>query len=147
MKYERYLTQHDAAILGRLAERLLRERNLKFNPGEQLVDVISNAILLPEHVRKNDCVTLYSRVDYCSLGSEEEHAITIVAPEDANQGLALVSVLAPIGMALIGRKVGSIVELHLPFGQSDFVRILEVEESGAAAWTKMTRNSAAQAPT
>ncbi|MBS0309021.1 MAG: GreA/GreB family elongation factor [Proteobacteria bacterium] len=145
MKFERYLNQHDAAILGRLAERLLRVRDLKFNPGEQLTDIISNAILLSANTRKNDCVMLGARVDYCTLGSEEEHAVTIVAPEEADQASGMVSVLAPIGMALIGRKVGSVVEIQLPFGQTEFVRIMDVEKASTTA--KASRNNLVQQAT
>lgn len=128
MKFERYLTQHDAAILGRLAEQMLRVRDLKFNAGEQLAELISGAILLPAHVSKKDCVCLFSEVTCSRIGAGETFTVVIVGPADANQSLAQISVLAPIGMALIGRKINSTVEVPLPFGQTEFVKILEVRE-------------------
>jgi regulator of nucleoside diphosphate kinase len=127
MKFERYLTQHDAAILGRLAEQMLRVRDLKFNAAEQLVELISGAILLPANVSKKDCVSLFSEVTYCKVGSDETSTVVIVSPQDANQTLAQVSVLAPIGMALIGRKINSTAEVRLPFGQTEFIRILGIQ--------------------
>jgi regulator of nucleoside diphosphate kinase len=126
MKFERYLTQHDAAILGRLAEQLLRVRDLKLNAGEQLAELISSAILLPANVVKKDCICLFSEVRCSRLGSGETFTVTIVSPEEANQPLAWISVLSPIGMALIGRKINSTIEVQLPFGQTEFIKVLEV---------------------
>jgi regulator of nucleoside diphosphate kinase len=126
MKFERYLTQHDAAILGRLAEQLLRVRDLKLNAGEQLTELISSAILLPADVSKKNCIRLFSEVHCSKLGSGETFTVTIVSPEDANQSMAWISVLSPIGMALIGRKVNSTIEVQLPFCQTEFVKVLGV---------------------
>lgn len=126
MKFERYLTQYDAAILGRLAEQMLRIRDLKFNAGEQLVELISSSILLPATMTKADCVSLFSEVTCSKLGSGETLTIVIVSPEDANQTLAQISVLTPIGLALIGRKLNSTVEVQLPFGQTEIIKILSI---------------------
>ncbi|WP_019143323.1 GreA/GreB family elongation factor [Noviherbaspirillum massiliense] len=126
MKIERYLTQNDAATLSRLAEELLRLRDVKVNAGEKLIELISGSMLLPENVRRKDCVSLYSEVTYCKIGPDDQHTVTIVCPQDANQTLAHVSILAPIAMALIGRKLRSIVEVELPFGNVQFVKILDI---------------------
>ncbi len=133
MKFERYLTQRDAAILGRLAEQLLRIRDLKFNTGEKLVELITSSILLPINVQKKDCVTLFSEVTYSRIAADEQHSVMVVCPQDANHALARVSVLAPIGMALIGRKVHSVVEVRLPFGHVEFIKILGVTALSAAS--------------
>jgi regulator of nucleoside diphosphate kinase len=133
MKIERYLTQDDATVLSKLAERLLRMRDVKFNTGEQLIELISTAMLLPENVKKKDCVSLYSEVTYCKMDADDQHTLTIVCPQDANQTLARVSILAPLAMALLGRKVRSIVEVELPFSQVMFVKILDVRHLSSAS--------------
>ncbi len=127
MKIERYLTQDDAATLSKLAEHLMRVRDVKINPGEKLIELISTAILLPENVRRKDCVSLHSEVTYSKIGPDDQQSVVIVCPQDANQALAHVSILAPIAMALIGRKVRSIVEVQLPFDHVQFVKILDVK--------------------
>lgn len=128
MKIERYLTQHDAALLSKLAEHMLRVRDVKINAGEALIELISSSILLPDNAVRKDCVSLYSQVTYCEVDSEQRYSVVIVAPQDANQTLARVSVLAPFALAVIGRPVGSLVEIHLPFDKVQFVKILEVSE-------------------
>lgn len=127
MKIERYLTQADATVLSRLAEQLLRVREVKFNAGEDLIDLLSTAVLLPENSTRKDCVALHTEVTYHIDSSKEKKTLAIVCPQNANQELARVSVLAPLAMALIGREVGSVVDVQLPFGQSQTVSILEVQ--------------------
>lgn len=128
MKIERYLTQHDAAMLSKLAEQLLRIRDVDFNLAEKLIDLIATSILLPENAQRKDCVSLYSRVRYRQVGSKDVQSIVIVCPHDSNETLVRVSILAPLAMALVGRPQGSIVEVELPFGRAQLVEILEVQD-------------------
>lgn len=130
MKTERILSQEDAAILSRLAEHLLRLREVKENFAESLIDLIGTSILLPENVRRNDCVALYSTVTYRDVGSSLHESTTIVCPQNAHGVLAQVSILSPLAMALLGRIVGSIVEVALPLKQARFVEIIDVQHTG-----------------
>lgn len=133
MQYERFLSQHDAALLGELAETLMRVRDVKFNTGEKLVEMIASAFIHPADALRHDCVGLASEVTYRPIGDLNTATITIVLPEQANQAMSHVSVLAPVAMALIGRKVNSVVEVELPFGLVKFVQILSVRHAAAAA--------------
>lgn len=130
MNFERYLTQQDAAILSRLAESLLRELDVKFNHGEQLVELLTSAILLPEHARREDCVSLYSEVLYQRLDTNELHTATIVCPYEAAPTLARFSALAPLSMALVGRRINSLVPVVLNDKESYTVRIVAVNNLG-----------------
>lgn len=129
MKIERFLSQKDAGILSRLAERLLRLRDVKINSAEQLVDLISNAILMPENARRKDCVSLYSEVTYREVGTSRLETIFLVCPQETDEALARVSILAPVAMALLGRPVGSIAEITLPFKQVKYVAITDVKHA------------------
>lgn len=129
MKIERFLSQKDAGILSRLAERLLRLREVKINSAEQLVDLISNAILMPENAQRKDCVALYSEVTYREVGTSRLETIFLVCPQETNEALARVSILAPVAMALLGRPVGSIAEITLPFKQVKYVMITDVKHA------------------
>ncbi len=126
MQLERYLTQHDAAILSRLAETLLRELDVKLNKGEHLLQILTSAILLPENVQKDDCVSLYSEVLYQRLDTNEQHGVTIVCPYEATPALARISALAPLALALIGMRVGSVATVELLADHSYEVKVLEV---------------------
>ncbi|HWR16799.1 MAG TPA: nucleoside diphosphate kinase regulator [Terriglobales bacterium] len=80
-------------------------------------------------------VALGSWVRMRDLDSERELSYQIVLPKHANVEEKRISVLAPIGTALLGCRVGSIVEWTVPSGERRF-KILEVQhqtESEAVA--------------
>ncbi|OWW21437.1 GreA/GreB family elongation factor [Noviherbaspirillum denitrificans] len=133
MKIERYLSQEDAAILSRLAEHMLRMRDVRINFAEQLIELIGTAILLPENVRRDDCVALNSEVVYRDIEMGRVGTVVIVCPQEANDTLARVSILAPLAMALLGRPVGCIAEVRLPFDKLRHVEIVAVTPPGLAA--------------
>jgi len=61
-------------------------------------------------------VTLGSSVRMKDLDSGRELVYQIVLPKQANADEGRISVLAPIGTALLGYKVGSVVEWKVPSG-------------------------------
>jgi regulator of nucleoside diphosphate kinase len=126
MNVERYLSQRDAAALCRLAEHLLRQRDVTLNCAERLVEVISSSILLPEHATRPNCVSLYSEVTYRHIGAHDRNSIVLVCPNDASDTLARVSTLAPLALALLGRSVGSIVQVDGGGDRIEHVEVLAV---------------------
>jgi regulator of nucleoside diphosphate kinase len=126
MNNQRILKQTDAAILSRLAEQLLRLSEVEFNVGEELLDIISTAKILAAGAEKKDCVALYSTVTYTPADIDDSRTLTIVCPHEANPQLAHVSVLSPIGLALIGRKSLHIINVDLPSNRVEKIKILEV---------------------
>lgn len=73
-------------------------------------------IVAPDHVPPT-VVRLQSRVRYRVDGSDEEREVTVVAPVEADPARARVSVLAPIGAALIGLDTGDVIDWPMPGGQ------------------------------
>lgn len=131
MKTERFLSQNDATTLSRLAENMLRMREINFNHAERVIELITTSVLLPETDQRNDFVRLHSGVVYRAVGTVDLHSIVIACPRDANESnhaLSTVSLLTPLAMALIGRVVGSIVAVELPFGQIQYVEVVAVLE-------------------
>lgn len=61
-------------------------------------------------------VTMNSRVRVTDLDTGKEATYQIVFPRDANASKSMISVLAPIGTALLGFKVGSEIEWETPGG-------------------------------
>ncbi len=126
----RYLAQEDAAILSRLAEKLLRLREVRYNPAEELLALLATAILVPQNDTRRDFVCLNSSVTYRVVGEEGLRQLGIVCPSDVNAAVACVSVLAPLPLALLGRQVGSVVELA-PAGEGRrLIEIVGVDPSG-----------------
>ncbi|HYG99052.1 MAG TPA: nucleoside diphosphate kinase regulator [Terriglobales bacterium] len=63
-----------------------------------------------------DVVTMNSRVRVTDLDTGKEATYQVVFPRDANASKNMISVLAPIGTALLGFKVGSEIEWETPGG-------------------------------
>lgn len=132
MKIERFLSQEDAATLSRLADQLLRMREVNINFAEQLIELISSSILLPENVQRDDCVALHSEVSFREVGASRIETIILVRPQEAQDALARISNLAPVALALIGRPRGSIAEIPFPFNQVKFAEIVDIKHPNKA---------------
>ena len=57
-----------------------------------------------------------STVTYTDRGSGREQTYRIVSPNEAKPGEGTLSVVSPIAKALIGRRVGEVVEVNVPTG-------------------------------
>jgi regulator of nucleoside diphosphate kinase len=79
-------------------------------------------VVPPKSVPKG-VVTMNSQVRFTDLGTREKETYTLVYPDEANVEDAKLSVLAPLGTALLGASVGDVVECRTPGG----VRRLKIE--------------------
>lgn len=70
-----------------------------------------------------DVVTMRSRVRVLDMVSHQPATYTICHPIEANLESGKLSVLAPIGTALLGYREGDVVEWPVPGG----VRVLKIE--------------------
>ena len=73
----------------------------------------------------NDVVGLNSKVRIKADGKNHEMELTIVTPDKANIKEKKISIMAPIGTALIGFRQGQKVKWKVPAGNKTFT-ILEV---------------------
>lgn len=71
-----------------------------------------------------DVVTMNSKFRIKDLDSGEEGIFTLVFPEKSDIDRNQISVLAPVGTAVIGYKVGDIIQWEVPAG----LRKLKLEE-------------------
>jgi regulator of nucleoside diphosphate kinase len=70
-----------------------------------------------------DVVTMNSRVLCIEEGSGAEHVIRLVYPADADVSAGDVSVLAPVGAALLGLSAGQSIEWPVPGGRTTRIRV------------------------
>jgi len=63
-----------------------------------------------------DVVTMNSKVVLRDLGTSEEMTYVLVFPRDANIDVGAISVLAPVGTAILGYAKGDVVEWPVPSG-------------------------------
>jgi regulator of nucleoside diphosphate kinase len=71
-----------------------------------------------------DVVTMNSKVRVQDLDSGNEMVYSLVFPRDANIDQNRISMLAPLGTALLGYRVGDVIEWKVPAG----LRRIRVEE-------------------
>jgi regulator of nucleoside diphosphate kinase len=64
-----------------------------------------------------DVITMHSRVLVQDLENGQNHIYVLVFPNEADLSLDKVSVLAPIGTALLGYRAGDIIEWNVPSGR------------------------------
>jgi regulator of nucleoside diphosphate kinase len=76
-------------------------------------------IVAPEDV-PSDVVTMNSQVVLRDVGSAEEITCTLVFPKDADMARGAVSVLAPVGTAILGYREGDTIEWPVPSGRRRF---------------------------
>ena len=108
-------------------ERLLDSLE-DFGPGaEALQDELDRAeVVGPDEVPAG-VVTMNSRVHCREEGSGKDYHLTLVYPKDANADEGKISILAPVGSALLGLKVGQHIDWPAPGGKSLKLTLLEVE--------------------
>jgi regulator of nucleoside diphosphate kinase len=91
---------------------------------DRLREEIDRAIIVAPRDIPSDVITMNSQVCLVDLDTGEEDIYTLVFPENADLKQGKVSVLAPIGTAMLGYEVGDIFEWEVPAG----VRKLRVEK-------------------
>jgi regulator of nucleoside diphosphate kinase len=72
-------------------------------------------VIDPERVPKN-VVTMNSTVKLRDLDTKEIEVYTLVFPEDADIANHKLSVLAPVGTAILGQRVGDVLRWRVPGG-------------------------------
>lgn len=71
----------------------------------------------------NDIVTMNSTALVEDEDSKEAHELTLVYPREADGTPGKVSVLAPVGSAMLGLRIGQSIEWHLPGGRRLRLRV------------------------
>lgn len=107
-------------------EALLDAMPARTLPGkEALVDELDRADVRPPHEMPPDVVTMNSTVRFAMAVPRKEFCLTLVYPQDA--GCAdRISVLAPVGSALLGLAAGDAIEWPTPRGGKLRLDVLEV---------------------
>jgi regulator of nucleoside diphosphate kinase len=84
------------------------------------------ARLVPNSELPATRVAMNSSVTYRD-SSGVKRTVRVVHPRDADPAARRISVLSPVGRALLGRERGSTVTVSLPGGRGVDLRILDVE--------------------
>ena len=86
----------------------------------QLQDLIRNARLIDESKISTDSVQILNRVKIKNLANNAIMEYTIVSEREADLKNKKLSISTPIAKALLGKKVGDVVEVSIPAGLVKF---------------------------
>lgn len=122
-----YLTENDMNVLRQIVDRMRIDGTAQ----EQYLRALENELDRAQVVKAGNLpsgiVTLHSAVKLRDLDSDEIMSCVLSLPDEADIDKGMVSVLAPIGTAILGYKVQDIVEWPVPAGIRRF-RIMKVTQ-------------------
>jgi len=119
-----YITDND---MRRLRELIMVARQFKKEEEKYLQDLeaeLNRGKIIKSQDIPQDIITMNSEVHLRDLNTKEEITYQLVFPDQADASQERVSILAPIGTALLGYSVGDIIEWKVPAG----VAKLQVEK-------------------
>jgi regulator of nucleoside diphosphate kinase len=126
MKYhELVISARDAEVLALMLGERRRQHALEAAAANALADLLLEARLVPEEKLPADRVAMNSKVTYQEEPAGMRRSVILVHPIDADAAVGRVSVLSPVGLALLGRTPGSVVTVNVPGTQVLTVRILD----------------------
>ena len=115
---ERTLTELDHARLTKLLDQSPHHPVLEALL--ESTDVIRSREVPP------DIVTMYSQLTLVDTRSGEQRKLTLCYPQDADPASGFVSVLSPVGISLIGLRLGATAKWTLPGGAEGSARVAEI---------------------
>ena len=121
LKKNIYITERDFERIDRMLSGVADYPNINMLRNE-----LDRAILVRSEDIPSDVVTMNSCVIFKEVESGIEAEVTLVYPSDANLEQGKVSVLAPVGSALLGLSRGNKIQWPLPSGKISTYKIIRV---------------------
>ena len=122
--HELILSARDAEVLAlMLGER--RRGSPEAAAAGDLADLLVEARLVPHEDLPADRVAMNSVVTYEEEPAGQRRKVVLVHPIESDVMRGRISVLSPIGLALLGRRPGARVTASLPGDRALTIRILE----------------------
>ena len=119
-----YITKYDLARLRELLQVGISFAERDRESMESLQDELDRAHIVEPTAVPHDVVTMNSRVRLIDLETNEKKEYTLVFPSESNLEQQKISILAPIGTAVLGYRAGDAVTWRVPGG----FRKLRIEE-------------------
>ncbi len=119
-----YVTEADFEILSNLAEAAAG----RAPGGRVLAGEMARAVIVEGDEPPRPFVRIGSQVEYLDLSNGQARAVRVGLPRDASIDDNRISVLSPVGAALIGLTVGETFQWTDPEGRARGVRLLAVRD-------------------
>lgn len=124
-------------ILSRLDVERIETLLERVRPGQFDIDSLQSELeranIVEPQEMPADVVTMNSTVVLRNETTGDEREITLVYPHDADGSGQKVSILAPVGSALLGLHVGDSIDWPMPGGHSANLHVLSIRFQPEAA--------------
>ncbi len=111
----------------RLTQMLMSNKYRNLQGIDELQDELDRANVVEPGELPNDVITVNSTARFIDETSNEQFEITLVYPDKAD-GATKISVLAPVGSALLGLSVGQSIPWQVPGRQKLLLKVLDVKK-------------------
>lgn len=111
----------------RLTQMLMLNKYRTLPGIDELQDELDRANVVEPEELPNDVITINSTARFIDETSNEQFEITLVYPDKAD-GATKISVLAPVGSALLGMSVGQSIPWQVPGRQKLLLKVLDVKK-------------------
>ena len=102
---------------------------LEAEAADALADLLMAARMVPHERLPADRVRMNSFVTYREEPGGAQRSVMVVHPNEANAADGRISVLSPIGRALLGRKPGAVIAASVPGARALTIHVLHVEKA------------------
>jgi len=119
-----YITEFDKARLEKLIAVAEESDGHERKDLDSLAGELDKAEIVSSKDIPPDVVTMNSKVVLRDLSTSEKMTYVLVFPGDADIDTGAISVLAPVGTAILGYAKGDVVEWSVPSG----IRRISIEE-------------------
>ena len=116
----------DKTLVGRLEALAASVMRRSPEVGERLIEEIARAKLVAPARMRDDVVTIGSEVTYRDLAMDRLHTVSVVYPEDADIEEGQISVLTPVGVALLGLSQGAVISWTTRDDETRQLQVLSV---------------------
>lgn len=111
-----FITRQDRDRLKNLILKIFNERSRDMAHLSDLGEELERGEIVESRVMPPNVITMNSRFRLKDVENGDIHTFTLVYPEEANVDEGKISVLAPVGTAMLGYRVGDTVEWQTPGG-------------------------------
>ncbi len=94
---------------------------------ELLLNELDTASIVPDGQLPPDVVSMGSQVEFRDVDSGQSSLCTLVFPHQADSSRQHISILAPVGAALIGLRSGETIEWPMPGGRLRKLEVISVQ--------------------
>ena len=124
------LSARDAATLSAILASFSSREAPSPGAAEELIDVLDVANIVTDDAIARDVVVLDAEVTYAEMPGGAQRTVRLVHPASADPSDARISVFAPVGRALLGRRAGARIPVALPDGTIDELHVVRVSREG-----------------